>query len=35
MNKWQSHVKEVMADNKGNSLKEVLIIAKKSYKGNK
>lgn len=35
MNSWQKHVKEVMAENKGKSLKEILILAKKSYKGNK
>lgn len=31
-NKWIEHVKKVKEDNKGKTLKEVLQIAKKSYK---
>jgi len=31
-NKWRKHVKKVMRENKGKSLKEVLIIAKGSYR---
>lgn len=32
MNKWQKHVKDVMKKHKNLSLKEVLKLAKKSYK---
>lgn len=35
MNEWQKHVKEVMAENKGKGLKEILVLAKKSYKRGK
>jgi hypothetical protein len=31
--KWLAHVKKTMRANKGKSLKQVLKIAKKSYKG--
>lgn len=31
--KWLTHVKKTMRANKGKSLKQVLKIAKKSYKG--
>lgn len=30
--KWSEHVKEVSKKNKGKSLKEILVIAKSSYK---
>lgn len=32
INKWIEHVKEVKKENKGLALKEILKIAKKSYK---
>lgn len=31
-NPWMDHVKKVRAKNKGKTLKEILVIAKKSYK---
>ena len=32
MSAWMDHLKKVMAENKGKSLKECMIIAKGSYK---
>lgn len=32
MNAWMQHLKKVMAENKGKSLRECMMIAKKSYK---
>jgi len=32
VNRWMAHVKEVSAGNKGKSLKEILKMAKKTYK---
>jgi len=31
-NPWMAHVAKVRAKNKGKSLKEILVMAKKSYK---
>ena len=31
-NKWIEHVKKVTKQNKGKSLKEILVLAKKTYK---
>ena len=31
-NPWMAHVAKVRSKNKGKSLKEILVIAKKSYK---
>lgn len=32
MSAWMDHLKKIMAENKGKSLKECMIIAKGSYK---
>lgn len=31
-NKWIEHIKKVKAKNKGKSLKEIILLAKKTYK---
>lgn len=31
-NAWIEHVKDIRKDNKGKTLKEILTLAKKSYK---